>query len=114
MTETKPKRRWLSFSIRDLLLLTVIAALAFGWWFDHRKLTKDNGMVLTLHYLQYVDASVTAKKLKTMFSEYPDLKFDSDTRQNAKVASAPRSQQNEIDSIIRKLDAPPQLNELRR
>jgi hypothetical protein len=25
------------FSIRDLLLVTVIAALATGWWVDHRR-----------------------------------------------------------------------------
>ena len=28
------------FSIRDLLLVTVIVALAVGWWVDHRRLTK--------------------------------------------------------------------------
>jgi hypothetical protein len=39
MTETKPKRRWFRFSIRDLLLLTAIIAIATGWWLDHRRLT---------------------------------------------------------------------------
>ena len=29
------------FSIRDLLLIVVIAALAAGWWIDHRRLSKD-------------------------------------------------------------------------
>ena len=38
MTEVKPKCRWFSFSIRDVLLITVIAALATGWWLDHRRL----------------------------------------------------------------------------
>ena len=28
------------FSIRDLLLIIVIAALAAGWWIDHRRLSK--------------------------------------------------------------------------
>ena len=28
----------LRFSIRDLLLLTLAAALAVGWWLDHRRL----------------------------------------------------------------------------
>jgi hypothetical protein len=41
MTEAKPKRRWFRFSIRDLLLLTVIAALAVGWWLDHRRITRN-------------------------------------------------------------------------
>jgi hypothetical protein len=27
------------FSIRDLLLITVIVGLATGWWLDHRRLT---------------------------------------------------------------------------
>jgi hypothetical protein len=27
------------FSIRDLLWLTLAAALAVGWWLDHRRLT---------------------------------------------------------------------------
>jgi hypothetical protein len=27
----------MKFSIRDLLLVTVIVALAVGWWVDHRK-----------------------------------------------------------------------------
>ena len=30
----------LRFSIRDLLWLTVIVALAVGWWLDHRRLTE--------------------------------------------------------------------------
>jgi hypothetical protein len=38
MTETKPKRRWFNFSIRDLLWLTALVALGVGWWLDHRKL----------------------------------------------------------------------------
>jgi len=38
MTETKPKHRWFRFSIRDLMLLTVIVALAVGWRLDHRQL----------------------------------------------------------------------------
>ena len=27
----------MKFSIRDLLLVTVIVALALGWWLDHRE-----------------------------------------------------------------------------
>ena len=32
MTEAKPKRRWFQFSIRELLLITAVVALAVGWW----------------------------------------------------------------------------------
>ena len=31
----------MKFSIRDLLLVTVIVALAAGWWVDHRKRLAD-------------------------------------------------------------------------
>jgi len=30
----------MKFSIRDLLLVTLIVALAVGWWIDHRRFTK--------------------------------------------------------------------------
>ena len=30
-------RSLMKFSIRDLLLVTVIVALAVGWWVDHRR-----------------------------------------------------------------------------
>jgi hypothetical protein len=38
MTETKPKRVWFRFSIRDLLWLTAVVALAVGWWLDHSSM----------------------------------------------------------------------------
>ena len=44
----------MKFSIRDLLLLTVIVALAVGWWVDHRrqakeiKAFKEAGFILSL------------------------------------------------------------------
>ena len=41
MTETKPKRRWFRFSIRDILLTTAIIALVAGWWLDHRRITRN-------------------------------------------------------------------------
>jgi len=30
------------FSIRDLLWLTLVVALAVGWWLDHRRLVTDS------------------------------------------------------------------------
>ena len=37
----KPKRRWYSFSIRDMMLVTAIAAVGVAWWLDHRYLAPD-------------------------------------------------------------------------
>ena len=31
----------LRFTIRDLFGLVLVAALAVGWWFDHRKLSNE-------------------------------------------------------------------------
>ena len=31
----------LRFSIRDLFWLTLVVALAVGWWLDHRKLSNE-------------------------------------------------------------------------
>jgi hypothetical protein len=31
----------LRFTIRDFLLCTIILALSFGWWLDHRRLAID-------------------------------------------------------------------------
>jgi hypothetical protein len=33
----------MKFSIRDLLLVTVIVALAVGWWIDRSRLTSTTG-----------------------------------------------------------------------
>jgi hypothetical protein len=30
----------IQFSIRDLLLIVAIAALATGWWIDHKRLAQ--------------------------------------------------------------------------
>ncbi len=35
MTETKPRRRWFRFSIRDLLWLTALVAVCVGWWISN-------------------------------------------------------------------------------
>jgi hypothetical protein len=32
----------LRFSIRDLLWLTLVAALAVGWWVDHKRLSSPS------------------------------------------------------------------------
>ena len=36
-----PKRRWYSFSIRDMMLVTLIVAILVAWWLDHRYLAPD-------------------------------------------------------------------------
>ena len=33
----KPRRGWLSFYIREIMLVTAIAAILVAWWLDHRR-----------------------------------------------------------------------------
>jgi hypothetical protein len=39
MDENKPRRRWLSFGIRDLLWAMVVLGLVIVWWAQHREAT---------------------------------------------------------------------------
>ena len=36
---------FMKFSIRDILLVTLIVALAMGWWVDRSRLEKDNSQL---------------------------------------------------------------------
>jgi len=46
MTETKPKRRWLRFSLRTLFLLMTLAGCLFGWlgWNHHQVIQRKNAL----------------------------------------------------------------------
>jgi hypothetical protein len=34
------------FTIRELVLLTMVAGLALGWWLDHERLDRRNDQIL--------------------------------------------------------------------
>jgi hypothetical protein len=104
MSETKPKRRWFRFSIRDLLLLTVIAALSVGWWLDHRKLTKDNSIQVSVYYLRHIDANQARGTLLQTYAGDSDVGITIDMRQYALVVRAPAKCQAEIDLLLKQLD----------
>jgi type II secretory pathway component GspD/PulD (secretin) len=104
MSETKPKRRWFSFSIRDLLLLTVIVALSVGWWLDHRKLTKDNSIQLSMYFLHHIDANQARGTLLQTYAGDSDVSISIDARQNALVVRAPAKQNAELDLLLKQLD----------
>jgi hypothetical protein len=36
-----PKRGWLSFSIRDIMLATAIVAIMVAWWLDRSRLAEQ-------------------------------------------------------------------------
>jgi hypothetical protein len=41
MDENKPRRRWLSFGIRDLLWAIVVCGIGLGWWLDRSHLAGE-------------------------------------------------------------------------
>jgi hypothetical protein len=44
-------RAMFRFTIRELLILTVTAGLAVGWWIDHRRLSKERGVFEQLAFM---------------------------------------------------------------
>ena len=44
----------MKFSIRDLLLVTVIVALALGWWMDHRRNEREKRRIV-VPYAEKID-----------------------------------------------------------
>ena len=94
------------FSIRDLLLLTVIVALAIGWWLDHRKLTRENSVQLTVYSLAHLDAKLAAANLERIFFGDTAVRFVANPQQNSVIVRALSQRHLEIEAILMKLDVP--------
>ena len=106
MTVTNPKRRWFRFSIRELLLVTVIAAVTAGWWFDHQKLARENSIPLRDYSVVNVNAKDAAAYMAGISGGNVDVRIRSDSQQRQIVVQSPRQQQLEIQAILSKLDVP--------
>ena len=105
MGETKRQRRWFRFSIRDLLLVTVIVALVIGWWLDHRKLTRENSAEYAMYYLKYANAKLVSGSLQKRFAS--DVSVAYDGRLNAIVVRAPAKRQDEVLALLQQVDVRP-------
>ena len=106
MSEAKPISRRFRFSIRELLLITAILALMFGWWLDHRELTKQNLSKVTVYSLRSTDAKIASTTLQQIYSGHPDVRIVADTTLNRILVRAPSRQHAEIEAILFKLDVP--------
>jgi type II secretory pathway component GspD/PulD (secretin) len=95
------------FSIRDLLLITMIVALAIGWWLDHRKLTKDNSAQFTIFYLRYADAKVVEGALQKLFAGNSDIAIVADPKLNAIITQGTARQLDGIELLLKTFDASP-------
>ena len=109
MSETKPKRRWFRFSIRDLLLLTVIVGLATGWWLDHREQVNRfeamNGpLKIEVYPITVADPNAVLKVLQIALTGVPDVRLLVDTKSNFLVAQAPPKEQAIIRGLVGQLE----------
>jgi hypothetical protein len=99
------------FSIRDLLLVVVIAALASGWCVDHRRLAEANEQLVeattTYREIKEIPHGVARqeilKSLKEAFSDQPEVTLADDPKVNGIVIIANRGEHSAIDLAIRSL-----------
>jgi hypothetical protein len=79
MTETKPKHRWFQFSIRELLLITAVVALAVGWWLTHTENEELRSNYRVLKAFSDATNKVNAEKINRLegaLNEFAELKAD--------------------------------------
>ena len=84
MTETKPNRRWFSFSIRDLFLITAVVAIGVAWWLDHRRLAEK------LDSLYGTDADVLSIKVEKLTRQNQSLMRQLQNAENNATSPAVR------------------------
>jgi len=103
----------LRFSIRDLLWLTLVVALAVGWWLEHRSwvavdpLLVDRGKPqLHVYKIENATASAILRTLQTSLAGNPNVSLTLDPRNNAIIVIATRNQQKPIARLIEELDRP--------
>jgi len=68
MDENKPRRRWLSFGIRDLLWAMVVVGLVIGWWNQSRQ----NWLGAHARWRRIYEAGLMDKEPKQVNIEYTD------------------------------------------
>ena len=95
------------FTIRDLLWLTLVVALATGWWLDHQRDAAQNQPAASLLLLKNTLADDVAKQLSAAFAGASEVRFSADWRRNAIDLECPLQQQKGIEELIKKLDRLP-------
>jgi hypothetical protein len=92
----------LRFTIRDLLWLAVVVALAVAWWLDSRPSRR-------LYPVKFVSASEIAAPLsQALTTENKSIQIAIDERTNSIAVLATANQHVAIAKLIGDLDAKPQ------
>jgi len=71
------------FTIRELLILTVTAGLAVGWWIDHRRLSKERGVfeqLALMTNLQYESDTGKTQRWEVLGKPWPEGRLDGEER----------------------------------
>ena len=97
----------LRFSIRDLLWLTALVALAVGWFLDHRRRADQSRPAYTIYYVKHVNPNFALKVLQTTSAGAHGITLGADARLNAIVVQSSKSHDDEIEAILSTLDQDP-------
>jgi hypothetical protein len=101
------------FSIRDLLWLTTVVALAVALWLDHRQLSdanqrlSDAAAVVACTYVAQPNSTVAVRVLKTLKEAYSDVAGVTMTYDEAKAElqiAAPRGELAAIQAAMDEME----------
>jgi Bacterial type II/III secretion system short domain len=89
-----------------MLLLTVIVALAIGWWLDHRAFVTRDDPVAVTYSLKNCNPKDVREVLRSVYSGAADLEITVDFDRSAVIVAARPTRQVEIRTLIEQLDTP--------
>ena len=96
----------LRFTIRDLLWLTVVVALAVGWCIEHQNFIRRDEPMAQVYTLKFSDPRDTRDVLRSIYADKRDMEFAVDLDHNCIVVLARPSMQVEIRILIEQIDRP--------
>jgi len=106
-------KRRLHFYIRDLFWLTLVVALAVGWWLEHRSWVAVDPLLVDtarpamhVYALKNASASAILRTLQTSLAGNPNVLLTPDLRANTIIVNARPNQQKAIARLIDELDRP--------
>ena len=113
LTEDDRSSRRPQLSLRTLMLIVLVLAIAIGWWVDHSRLVRrvpeqsQPNLVIKIFSLENGDAQELTKALRELFP--PDstgsMHVACDARTNSIMARGTTADLKLIEAILLRLDA---------
>lgn len=88
------------YSTRDLLGLTLLVALALGWWADHRYAQEQHVSEI---YLKYTDPIQVAQILRDVYRDKRDIEFVAGA--DSVVIAPARALREQISEFMQQIDS---------